>query len=198
MSSRFPPQRKVRGLFGVAPVRLVLTFTMACLVAGCEEEEPWNPQPVEASQSAIRFDHADLDPDLAEYGLQRYREGGRAHHARFSGADAFADLLVYTAGPCCVVSENAAESWVRRLLNGAEVEWGAAGHTPSRLGYVRYRMFRFADQPFNCVGFSQTFGETIDDRGRKRKLIAGYFCYDETRAPSAATAADLIRQVSVR
>jgi hypothetical protein len=197
MSPKFRMQLKVRELFGAASLRLVLALTMACLVTGCEEE--WDPQPVKASQSAILFNHADFDPDLAEYSLQRYQKtGARLHVARFSGADALAVLMVYKPGASHVVREPATESDVRRLVNGAELDWGQSDRISSSLGYIRYRMFRVVDQPVNCVGFSQTFGETHDDRGRKKNLIAGYFCYDESRPLLDATAADLIRQVSVR
>jgi hypothetical protein len=200
MSARFRPQLKVREVFGAARVRLIPALTLACILTGSQcTEEPWDPQPVEASRSAIRFDHADFDPDLAEYALQRYRRvGSQMHLARFSGTDAFAVLTVYKTGACCVIPEPVTESDVGRLLNGAEPDWGDSDHTSSSLGYLRYRMFRLVDQPFNCVGFSQSFGESYDDRGRKRNLVAGYFCYDETRPRSHATAEDLIRQVSVR
>jgi hypothetical protein len=196
MNPRFPPQLKVRGLFAAAPVRLVLALTMACLAAGCEEE--WDPQPVEASQSAIRFDHPDFDPDLAEYAHQRYRMGHRAHVARFSGADAFAVLAVFRPAAGYVVPERVLESEVGRLLDGADVDWGVSGRSPSGLGYVRYRMFRLVDQPFNCVGFSDTSDERNYGSGRRSDLVTGVFCYDESRPLSATTAADLIRQVSVR
>jgi hypothetical protein len=97
-----------------------------------------------------------------------------------------------------VVEERTTEIHVSRLLNDAELEWGDSGRVRTRVGLVRYRMFQFADQPVSCLGFSHTFGETHDDRGRKENLVIGYFCYDKSRPLSAATAADLIRKVSFR
>jgi hypothetical protein len=195
MSARFPTRLKVRGLFA-APVRLAVALTMACLVAGCEEE--WDPQPVKASQSVIRFAHTDFDPDLAEYSVQRYDNGGQVHLAQFSGADGFAVLVVQKLPPGYVMRTRSVDSEVSRLLNGVEVDWGAAGRTPSGRGYAEYRMFRLVDQPFNCVGFSDTFNDMNDGAGWKRKLVIGYFCYDESRPLSQEAAAELIRQVSVR
>jgi hypothetical protein len=197
MSARLLPQLKVRELFAAAQVRFILALTMAGILTGCPAEE-WDPQPVEASQSAIRFDHGDFDPDLAEYALQRYENGGQVHLARFSGADAFAVLVVQKLPPGYVTRARSVESEVGRLLNGVEVDWGASGRTPSGRGYAEYRMFRLVDQPFDCVGFSDTFGETNDGAGWKRKLVTGYFCYDETRPLSHGTTESLIRQVSVR
>jgi hypothetical protein len=70
MSLRFSRRRSARGLFGKIPLRLALAFAMALLVAGCPDER-WDPKPVEASRSAIRFDHADFDPESAEYAFDR-------------------------------------------------------------------------------------------------------------------------------
>jgi hypothetical protein len=70
MSLRFSRRRSARGLFGKIPLRLALAFAMAWLVAGCPDER-WDPKPVEASRSAIRFDHADFDPESAEYAFDR-------------------------------------------------------------------------------------------------------------------------------
>ena len=82
-------------------------------------------------------------------------------------------------------------------MDGPDLTWGESGQVPSRIGYVPYRMFRIADQPFRCVGFSQRFGETGDDMRRKRNLMVGWFCYDRSRPVSATAAADLIAKVSV-
>jgi hypothetical protein len=197
MSPRLPLQLKVRGLPGHSALRLALALSIAGLLTGCPPEE-WNPQPVEASQSAIRFDHADFDPELAEYELDREpRTGNELHVARLLGADAFAVVLVLRAGASYVVNERTTEAQVGGLMNGAEVEWGESGRVASRMGYVPYRMFRFPDQPVSCVGFSQTVGETHDDRARKRNLVIGYFCYDGAHVMSAATAADLIGKISI-
>jgi hypothetical protein len=201
MSPKFRPQLKVRELFGAARVRLIPALTMACILTGCAAEE-WDPQPVEASQSAIRFDHTDFDPDLTKYSLNRSWNGGQTHVAEFSGADAFAVLVLDKAPPGYVRSERALESNVAHLLNGVELDWGArgwsvAGRATSGPDNVQYRMFRLVGQPFDCVAISQSFG-LGDDRDRKPNLIAGYFCYDETSPLSHDTAADLIRQVTVR
>jgi hypothetical protein len=197
MSPRLPLQHKVRGLPGHSALRLALALSIAGLLTGCPPEE-WNLQPVEAPLSAIRFDHRDFDPDLAEYELDHeHMTGNEAHVARFFGPDAFALLLVYKAGPRHVIPEHSTETRVARMVDGIELDWGESGRVPTRMGHVRYRMFRFTGEPFSCLGFSQTVGETPDDKRRKRNLIAGYFCYDETRPPSAATAADLIGKVSL-
>ena len=196
MDPRYRRQLTARALFGEVPSRLVLVLAMAWLVSGCPDDR-WDLQPIEASKSAIRFEHADFDPELAEYAADRDpRTGGEVHLARFSGAGAFAVVLVLKAGASQVVEERAMERYLGRLMNGADVAWGESGRVPSRIGYVRYRMFRFADQPGSCVGFSQTVGETHDGRGRKRNLVIGYFCYDESRPLSAVAAADLIGKIS--
>jgi hypothetical protein len=197
MSPGLPFRPSVRAVLGDGALRRVLALSIAGLVAACQHQE-WDPQPVEASQSAIRFDHADFDPDLAEYEVGREPgTGTELHIARFFGAAAFAELAVLKTGPSYVVEERTTEIHVGRVFNGIELDWGEAGRVPSRMGYVGYRMFRLADQPFSCLGFSQTVGETADDRGRNKNLVIGYFCYDETRPPSAATAADLIGKVSI-
>jgi hypothetical protein len=197
MSPRLPLWLSVRAGFGDCAVRLILALSVACLVAGCQHDE-WDPQPVESSQSAIRFDHADFDPDLTEYQLDRDAStGSEVHVARFFGADAFAILVVSRTGAGYVVQERTTEANIGRLLNGVELDWGESGRVSTRMGPVGYRMFQLADQPFSCLGFSQTVGETADDRGRKKNLVIGTFCYDETRPLTAATAADLIGKVSL-
>ena len=98
MSPGLPLQLSGRAELGGGALRRVLALSIACLVAACQHHE-WDPQPVEASQSAIRFDHADFDPDLTEYQLDRDpRTGSEVHVARFFGADAFAILVVSKTG----------------------------------------------------------------------------------------------------
>ncbi len=153
---------------------------------------------MEAGQSAIRFDHADFDPDLAEYQFDRHpRTGSELHVAQFFGADAYAGVVVSKAAAGYVVEERPIEVQVERMFDGVELDWGESGRVPSHMGYVRYRMFRVAGQSLSCLGFGHTFGEAADGRGRKNNLVVGWFCYDETRPPSAATATDLIGRVSL-
>jgi hypothetical protein len=112
----------------------LVAFSTAGLVAGCPTHE-WDPKPVDASQSAIRFDHADFDPDLAEYALDRDpRTGSELYVARFFGADAFAAVLVFKAGASYVVKDRPTEAQVGGLMNGAEVELGESGRVASRMG----------------------------------------------------------------
>ena len=88
----------------------MVAFSTAGLVPGCPTHE-WDPKPVDASQSAIRFDHADFDPDLAEYALDRDpRTGSELYVARFFGADAFAAVLVFKAGASYVVKDRPTEA----------------------------------------------------------------------------------------
>jgi hypothetical protein len=170
---------------------------MACLVEGCPPTH-WDPQPLEASESAIRFDHANFDPELAEYASGRdAMTGAEVHVAQFFGADAFARVIILRAGPDHVVPDRPLEADIGRWMDGTDLTWGESGQVPSRIDYVPYRMFRLADQPLRCVRFSHRFGETGDDMRRKRNLVIGLFCYDKSRPVSAATAADLIAKVSV-
>ncbi len=187
----------VWGRWSTIPPRLVFTLAMACLVTCCTSTR-WDPQPVEASESAIRFDHPDFDPELAEYALGRDpMSGDELHVARFSGADAFAMLVVLRTGPNHVVPDGTLESDIGRSMDGADLTWGESGQVPSRMGYVPFRMFRLADQPFRCVGFGHRFGETGDDMRRKRNLVIGWLCHDKSRPVSTTAAADLIAKVSV-
>jgi hypothetical protein len=171
---------------------------LICLTGACMAMPSGNLEPVAADQSAIRFDHPDFDPELAEHLQQRNsRTGTTLHVARFFGPDSQAVVVVFKAGPGYVVGERSTESYLRDLARGAELEWGDEGHAVSRLGNISYRMLRPAGEPLSCVGFSQTTGDTGDDAHRKGNLVVGLFCQDETRPMTAAVAADLIGKVAL-
>jgi hypothetical protein len=165
------------------------------LLGGCgSSNPPAEPQSIEAGQSVIRFEHEDFDPQRAQYLLHHDpRSGNDVYVAQFVGDAAFATLAAYKTGPGYVVEERSTQSYVRSLLQDAELTWGEAG----RAGGVPYRIFRIAGQPVSCVGFGQPRGESSDDRGRKSDLVFGFFCQSDARPMSAETASDLISKVSL-
>ena len=171
----------------------------ACLVGGCQVANPqWESKPIEASQSVIRFDHADFDPKLAEYVVQRDpRSANTFYAAHFAGADAFALLAALKTGPSHVVEERTTERYVANLLQDAKPDWGEQGEAAARGGPVAYRMFRLPGQSASCVGFRQLVGHSSDDRNRRKDVVFGYFCQSQGRPRSAATAEDLIASVSL-
>ena len=80
-------------------------------VAACQgmDEQP-DTSVVDAKQSFIHFQHANFDPDLAEYSVAQYRRSGNAvHMARFYGVDAFAMLVAYKNSPSYVMQERPTE-----------------------------------------------------------------------------------------
>jgi hypothetical protein len=187
----------LRRCFEQSPVALLLVAG-AALLGGCEGLKPaWDPQPIEASKSVIRFEHDDFDPKRAEYLLQHDpRSGNDVYFARFVGDDAFAMLAAFKTGPGHVIENRATESYVGKMLD-AELTWGESGVASTRQGSVPYRMFTIAGQPMSCVGFGHPRGESSDDRGRKSNLVFGYFCEGAAQPMSAATADDLISKVSL-
>jgi hypothetical protein len=166
-------------------------------VAACQAVDE-QPSVVDAKQSLIRFQHADFDPDLAEYSVIRDRRTGNAVHlARFYGADALAMLAAYKNSPSYVMQERATETYIANMLTDLDLDWGESGRTESGFGNVPYRLFDVVDEPLSCVGFGQTIGDRPDDRGRKRDLVIGFFCQDNSRPMSADSAEELIRNVSL-
>jgi hypothetical protein len=167
------------------------------LVACQGMDEPHEPSVVGAEESLIRFKHPDFASDQGFYTVERYpRSGNQLHMARFLGVDAVAMLLIYKTSASYVVQERATEAYVAQLMDGKELDWGETGSAASRLGAVRYRLFDVVGQPFSCVGFGQTVGDTSDDRGRRSDVVAGYFCQENSRPMSAESAEDLIGRVS--
>lgn len=168
-------------------------------LAACQgmDEQP-DTSVVDAGRSLIRFQHADFDPDLTEYAVARYRRTGNEFHmAKFYGGDAFAILAAYKSSPSYVMRERATEAYIADMLEDFDLEWGASGRTGSGIGDVPYRLFDVADGPFSCVGFGQTVGESSDDMGRKRDLVFGFFCRDNSRPMSTDAAEELIAEVSL-
>jgi hypothetical protein len=168
-------------------------------VAACQgvDEQP-EPSVVNARQSLIRFQHADFDPDLAEYSVARDRRSGNAvHMARFYGVDAFAILLAYKNSPSYVMQERPTEAYIADVLTELSLDWGESGRTDSGFGSVPYRLFNVVDEPLSCVGFGQTIGDSPDDRGRKRDLVVGFFCQQDSRPMSVDSAKELISNVSL-
>jgi hypothetical protein len=170
------------------------------LLAGCQGglTPDWDPQPIEASQSVIHFEHDEFDPKRAKYLLQHDpRSANDVYIAQFVGEDAFAVLAAYKTGPSFVVEDRTTESHVARMLQDAELTWGEAGQVDTRFGAVPYRMFEIAGRPLSCVGFGHPRGGSSDDRGRKKDLVFGYFCQSDARPMSAAAADDLIGRVAL-
>jgi hypothetical protein len=185
---RLPPPRAVHA-----------ACALGLAVAACQgmDEQP-EPSVVDAKQSLIRFQHADFDPDLAEYSVVRYRRTGNALHlARFYGVDGFAMLAAYKTSPSYVMQERPLEAYVADMLTDLDLDWGESGRTDSGFGTVPYRLFNVVHQPLSCVGFGQTIGERSDDRGRKSDLVVGVFCHDDSRPMSVDSAEELISNVSL-
>jgi hypothetical protein len=152
----------------------------------------------DAAGSAIRFQHADFQPELAEYATQRDPlTSGVTHLASFHGPDSSAMLIASLAGPGYVFEERSTEAWVSPLLPEAKIIWGARGRARSGIGYIPYRLFEIDGQPVSCAGFTQTVGETRDDRLRKRNLVFGYFCRDESRPMTSQYVEELLGQVKL-
>ena len=178
--------------------RLALVL-VACATAGCQTLTPeWQSQPIDASDSPIRFDHTSFDPKLAEYMVQRDpRSATAVYVASFTGADSFAVLAAVKTGPSYVVRERAPESYVSNLLENVEADWGASGRVAAPIGTVPYRMFRLPGQSASCVGFAQLIGQPADDRNGRKGVAFGYFCQDQARPMSTDTAEDLIGKISL-
>jgi hypothetical protein len=179
--------------------QLAVALAGIVLLGGCEGLNPeTEPQSIGADESVIRFEHQDFDPERAEYLLHRNpRSANDVYFAQFAGSEAYATLVAVKTGPSHVIDERSVESSIGRLLQNSELTWGESGRVDTAAGTVPYRMFRIADQPVSCVGFSQSRGESSDDRGRKNDLVFGYFCQSNTRPMSAETASDLISRVSL-
>jgi hypothetical protein len=179
--------------------RAVAVAALACLTGGCQGlNTEWNPKPIEAGQSAIRFDHADFDPELAEYAVGRDPRSGTAiYMARFAGAGAVAVVVASETGPNQVVQERATEGYLRPLLTDAKPVWGQSGRTVVHGSPVSYRMFRLPGQSANCVGFAQLIGQPADDANNAKNFLAGYFCESDARPMSATTVEGLISGVSL-
>jgi hypothetical protein len=167
-------------------------------LVGCQSAEP--PQQVEAPDSAIRFQHADFRPELAEYFVQREPViGNRTHWAKFQGSQSLGVVVAVITGPTYVVEEGRLERRVSSLVaEDVEIAWGDSGGTAlPGMGYVPYRLFDIASEGLGCVGFSQTGGETMDDRGRKSGLVFGYFCRTGSQPMATARAEELIGTVRI-
>ena len=185
---RLPPPRAVHA-----------ACALGLAVAACQgmDEQP-EPSVVDAKQSLIRFQHADFDPDLAEYSLARDRRTGNAIHlARFYGVDTFAMVAAYQNSASYVIQERPTEAYIANMLTDLDLDWGESGRTDSGFGTVPYRLFNVVDEPLSCVGFGQTIGERTDDRGRKSDLVVGVFCHDDSRPMSVDSAEELISNVSL-
>ena len=151
----------------------------------------------DAAGSAIRFQHGDFQPELAEYAIQRDPlTSGVVHLASFHGPDSSAMLVASMAGAGYVFEERSTESTVSPLLPEATITWGARGRAMSAIGYIPYRLFEIDGQPFSCAG-SRTRGETRDDRLRKHNLVFGYFCRDESRPMTSQSVEELLGQVKL-
>ena len=174
-----------------------LFLTLA--VGACQSvAEPEESKPVDAAHSPIHFEHIDYDPDLAQYSVQsNARSRNKVYVARFYGTDAFAVLAAYKLGAGYVAKERPTEAYIGDILENADLDWGESGRTTSHMGPVPYRLFRVAGEPFSCVGFSQLSGESYDDLGRKRDLVFGFFCQDDSRPMSGSAAEELIGKISV-
>jgi hypothetical protein len=171
----------------------------AILLASCQAlNPPLELKETDAAGSAIRFQHADFQPELAEYAVQRDpRTGGKVHLASFHGPDSIATLAAIRAGPGYVVQERSIESVVPDLMPAnTKIVWGARGGAMSGVGYTQYRLFEIADQPLSCVGFAQTEG-TSDDSGNRPNAVFGYFCRDESREMTPQSAEELLAQVKL-
>ena len=159
----------------------------------------YEPQPIEASQSVIRFEHEDFDPQRAKHTLHHDPTSANdVYVAEFTGADAFATLVAYDTGPGFVINERPIERYVGDLMrDDIELTWGKSGVATTSAGGVPYRMFKIVGRPVSCVGFGQPHGESSDDRGRKSDLVFGFFCQSDARPLSAESATDLISRVSL-
>jgi hypothetical protein len=178
---------------------LVALVCGTILLGGCQADQPLEFKEANAATSAIRFDHSDFQPELAEFAVQRDpRTGGAVYLASFHGADSSAMLVAIKAGAGYVMEERSTESMVPPLMpEEAEIDWGTRGTTMSGVGYTQYRLFRVEGQPLSCVGFAQYTGESPDDRGRKRNAVYGYFCRDESRGMTTESAEELLARVKL-
>jgi hypothetical protein len=172
----------------------------ALLLGSCQALNPPREfKEADAATSAIRFDHSDFQPELAEYAVQKDpRTGGAVHLASFHGPDSSAVIAAIKAGNGYVVEERSPESMVSDLMpEEAEIDWGTRGSTMSGVGYTQYRLFRVVEQPLSCVGFAQYVGQSPDDRGRKRNAVFGYFCRDDSRPMTPQSAEEWLAQVKL-
>jgi hypothetical protein len=179
---------------------LPLAVAGALLLGGCESmRAQYEPQPIEASRSMIRFEHDGFNPQQAKHTLHHDPTSANdVYVAELAGADAFATLVAYDTGPGFVVQERPPEAYVADLMReDLELTWGESGVATTRAGRAPYRMFEIVGQPFSCVGFGQAQGESSDDRGRKSNLLFGYFCQRDARPMTAETASDLISSASL-
>jgi hypothetical protein len=168
----------------------------AILLGGCCHTQPLELKDVDAARSAIRFEHGDFRPELSEYAVQDDPcTGTQVHVASLHGPDSVGMLVVVQAGAGRVLRERSIESSVQELMpEGAEIVWGAGGGAGSGVGHTPYRLFQIADQSLSCVGFAMTFGSP-DDANRKPNALYGYFCRDDSRPMTTASAAELLAQV---
>lgn len=169
------------------------------LAGGCQSMTPeWKPEPIEASQSMIRFDHPKLDPRWAKYTVQcDPRSGNTVYLARLIGPKTFAVLAALKSGPSFVVGNRSAESYVADLFEDAELDWGEEGRAASAMGAVPYRMFRLVSSAASCAGFAQQVGQPADDTNHRKDVVFGYFCQAEAGPMAPAVAEDLIGKVSI-
>jgi hypothetical protein len=124
----------------------------AFLLGSCQAlNPPIEFEEVDATKSAIRFDHSDFQPELAEYAVRRNpRTGVAVYLASFHGPDTSAMLAAIRPGAGYVMEERSTESLVPDLMpDEVEIDWGTRGSTMSGVGYTQYRMFRVAEQPLS-------------------------------------------------
>ena len=74
------------------------------------------------------------------------------------------------------------------MLTELSLDWGESGRTDSGFGSVPYRLFNVVDEQLSCVGFGRTICDSPDDRGRKRDLVVGFFCQQDSRPMSVDSA----------
>jgi hypothetical protein len=192
------PRRSRIGRDGRALKKWWAPLVAAVILLGCRQI-PAEVEDVDAAGSAIRFEHADFQPELSQYAVQRYpRTGAEVHLATFNGPDSLAVLAVVKAGPGYVLQERSTESMVPDLMaEEMEIVWGARGGTMSGVGHTQYRLFEIVGQPLSCVGFAQPAGWSSDDRHRKPNAVFGYFCRDDSRPMTTESAEELLAQVKM-
>jgi hypothetical protein len=109
-----------------------VSLVCGVVLLGCCHSPPVTKE-IDASASAIRFEHGDFRPELSEYVVQEDPcTHGQAHLASFHGSDSVGMLVVVQAGAGRVRREQSLESSVQELMPEGAASSGARAAAPDR------------------------------------------------------------------
>ena len=166
------------------------TWLLAALAAGCASttEQPPPVREIAARESPIRLDARAFTGAEQFHGTAGPIDprGIRAYVAHYTTPDAVAHVVYVSAGGGYVFRESYGTGGqeelgvlAKSLESRGPPKRRRSGSTVTPLADFRYHVWELAGTSIeSCATFDGLVGQGQDDRNRKNRRLAGYFCRD--------------------